>query len=147
VSLIGIGRSFGYDLRMELSGTVEKPVLTFFSTPSLESEQILLMVMAGETPQNEITYTAGERVARLGTYLGQSLLWQFGANPESADKLSVKVGERVSRHGRETYGLEYELTPRWSVIGEYDEFDEYNLGVKWKVYTSKPDPKEAADAK
>jgi translocation and assembly module TamB len=147
LSLIGVGRSFGYDLRMELTGTVDKPKLTFFSTPSLESEQILLMVMAGETPQNEITYTAGERVARLGTYLGQSLLWQFGADPESTDKLSVKVGERVSRHGRETYGIEYELDPRWSLIGEYDEFDEYNLGVKWKVYTSKPDTKEAADAK
>lgn len=147
LSLIGTGRSFGYDLRMELSGTIEKPVLLFFSTPALESEQVLLMVMAGETPQNEITYTAAERAARLGTYLGQSLLWQLGADPSKTDKLSINVGERVSRHGRETYGIEYELNPLWSLVGEYDEFDEYNLGVKWKVFTSKPETKEAVDAK
>lgn len=148
LSLVGTGRSFGYDLRMELTGTAEKPNLTFYSTPSLESEQVLLMVMAGETPRNEITYTAGERAARLGTYLGQSLLWQLGADPAATDRLSIRVGERVSRRGRETYGMEYELDPRWSLVGEYDEFDEYNLGVKWRVYSSKPDAKakEAGDA-
>lgn len=146
LSLIGTSRRYGYDLRMEVSGTVEKPQLTFFSTPTLESEQVLLMVMAGETPQKEISYTGHERATRLGAYLGQSLLGQLGADPTEAERLSVTVGERVSDQGRETYGVEYELGPRWSLVGEYDEFDAYNIGVKWHVLLEKKKPEASPDA-
>ena len=146
LALVGTSRRYGYDLRMEINGTVDRPELVFTSTPMLESEQVLLMVMAGETPQNEITYTGSQRAARLGAYLGQSLLGQFGADPATAERFSVDIGERVSAQGRETYNAEYELSPRWSVVGEYDEFDEYNLGVKWRVWTEKR-PENPANAK
>ena len=152
VSLTGTSRRYGYDLRMEISGPVEKPQLTFSSTPALESEQVLLMVMAGETPQNEVSYTGRERAARLGAYLGQSLLGQLGVDSSAQDRLTVNIGERISRQGRETYEVEYELDPRWSVVGEYDEFDEYNVGVKWKIFSQKrpqagDTQKKADDAK
>ncbi|MDF3059084.1 MAG: hypothetical protein K0R17_3299, partial [Rariglobus sp.] len=142
ISLIGTGRRYGYDLRMEIRGTADKPQLTFSSTPALESEQVLLMVMAGETPQNEVSYTGRERAARLGAYLGQSLLKQLGGDPEATERLSVSTGERVSRQGRETYDIEYALNPRWAVVGEYDEFDEYNLGLKWRVLSEKKTEEE-----
>lgn len=145
IALIGTSRRYGYDLRMELRGTAEKPELTFTSTPPLESEQVLLMVMTGETPQNEVTYSGRERAARLGAYLGQSLLRQLGGDPEKDDRLTIAVGERISRQGRETYNAEYELNPRWSLVGEYDEFDEYNVGVKWRVWAKQP-KEETADA-
>lgn len=152
ISLTGTSRRYGYDLRMEIGGTVERPELSFSSTPALESEQVLLMVMAGETPQNELSYTGRERAARLGAYLGQSLLGQLGADPTTADRLSVNVGERISRQGRETYEVGYELDPRWSLVGEYDEFDEYNVGVKWRFFSQKArraeqEKKEAGDGK
>jgi translocation and assembly module TamB len=145
ISLVGTSRRYGYDLRMEVSGTVDKPRVTFSSTPPLESEQVLLMVMAGETPQNEMSYTSRERAARLGAYLGQSLLKQLGGDPESSERFSMTVGERISRQGRETYGVEYELTPRWSLVGEYDEFDEYNLGVKWRVWSERDQEKDGKE--
>ena len=137
IALIGTSRRYGYDLRMEVSGTVERPQLVFTSIPPLESEQVLLMVMTGETPANEVSYSGRERAARLGAYLGQSLLKQLGGDPEGTERLSVSVGERISRQGRETYEVEYELTPRWSLVGEYDEFDEYNIGAKWRVWSDK----------
>src|SRR5207237_4158267 len=37
-------KQFGYDLRMEMSGPVDAPILQFTSTPPLSSEQILLMI-------------------------------------------------------------------------------------------------------
>jgi len=146
ISLIGTSRRYGYDLRMEVTGTVEKPILTFSSTPPLESEQVLLMVMAGETPQNEVTYSGRQRAARLGAYLGRSLLGQLGPDATATERLSITSGERVSRQGRETYGAEYVLNPRWSLVGEYDEFDEYNLGVKWRVLSEKKPEEEKKDA-
>ena len=48
----------------------------------------------------------------------------------------ISTGEKVSRGGRETYRIEYDLNGRWSLIGEYDEFDDYNAGLKWKIYSS-----------
>jgi translocation and assembly module TamB len=144
ISLIGTSRRYGYDLRMEVRGTTDKPELTFSSTPALESEQVLLMVMTGETPQNEVSYTGRERATRLGAYLGQSLLKQLGGDPEATERLSVSVGERISRQGRETYHVEYEMNPRWSLVGEYDEFDEYNLGVKWRVFSEAKEEDENA---
>jgi translocation and assembly module TamB len=146
IALTGTSRRYGYDLRMEISGTTERPQLTFTSTPALESEQVLLMVMAGETPQNETSYTGRERAARLGTYLGRSLLGELGADPTASDRLSISVGERISRQGRETYDVEYELDPRWSLVGQYDEFDEYNVGVKWRVFSQKRTQHEKEEA-
>lgn len=132
--LTGVARRFGYDIRMELSGAATAPLLTFSSSPPLEHGQVLLMVMAGEAPKDEVTYSTTERAARLGAFLGQSLISSLG-RPDEAERFSLSTGEKVSRQGRETYQMEYRLTDRWSITGEKDEFDEYNAGVKWRVYT------------
>jgi hypothetical protein len=31
--------------------------------------------------------------------------------------------------------VEYKLTDRWSLVGEYDRFNALNAGVKWKIYS------------
>jgi hypothetical protein len=44
------------------------------------------------------------------------------------------VPARISaKSGRPSYDIEYKFTDRWSVIGEYDRFDQYNLNLKWEV--------------
>lgn len=135
IMLTGTSRRFGYDVRMELTGAASNPALTFSSSPPLESEELLLMVMAGEPPGDEIQYTTGQRAARLGAYLGQSLLTRLGGDPGRAERLTVTTGERVSRQGRETYGLEYQIDDRWSLVAEYDEFDDQNVGIKWRFWS------------
>jgi translocation and assembly module TamB len=134
LSLVGTAQRLGYDLRMELGGAASNPELKFFSSPPLASEKVLLLVMAGEAPQDEVTYSSSQRATKLGTYLGQSLLNQFTGNSRGEDRFTISTGEKVSREGRETYRVEYELDRRWSVLGEYDEFDDFNAGVKWKVF-------------
>jgi translocation and assembly module TamB len=132
--LVGTSRRFNYDIRMEASGAAVAPLLTFSSSPPLEHGQVLLMVMTGQAPNDEIVFTDQQRAARLGTFLGQSLLASVG-DADSAERLSISTGERISRQGRETYEFEYRLNEKWSVTGEYDEFDNYNAGVKWRVYS------------
>ena len=56
--------------------------------------------------------------------------------------MEISSGEQVSRQGRETYEFEYKLGERWSLLGEYDQFDSYNAGVKWRVYTEESKPLE-----
>lgn len=141
--MTGTSRRYGYDLRMELTGTASEPVLAFSSNPPLDAKQVWMMVTAGETPRDEVTYSGSQRVTRFGTYLGQSLINNFGGDAADADRLSIAPGERVSRQGRETYDIEYRLSDRFTLVGEYDEFDDYNAGVKWK-FLPRPDTKPDA---
>ena len=142
----GTSRRYGYDLRLEISGPASMPVLLFSSSPPLESEQVLLLVMAGEMPNKELTYTGNQRAARFGTFIGKSLFSSVSGDSGAADRLTISAGEKVSRQGRETYEVEYSLGKRWSLVGEYDEFDDYNAGLKWRVLTDKR-KEEKSDAK
>ena len=144
--LRGTGRSNGYDLIMEITGAAEAPRIVFTSSPALDSDQLLLMVMTGAAPSNDVTYSRNQRFARLGAFLGQSLLGSFGGDATSADHLSITSGEKVSRQGRETYDVEYKLSDRWTWVGEYDEFDDYNIGLKWRLYPGPRKPEASGDA-
>lgn len=131
-------RSLGYDLRMELSGPANDPALTFTSSPPLASEQVLLMVMAGETPSSEISYSTTQRAQSIGRYLGKSLFSGiFGSDDGGSERLSFTSGENVTEQGRETFIAEYRLNEDWSVVGEYDEYDEYNIGFRRKIFARK----------
>jgi translocation and assembly module TamB len=133
IFLRGKGRRYGYDLTLEVSGGASKPNITFTSSPALESDQLLLMVMTGAAPSNEMNNTATQRVAQIGRYLGQSLIGSLSGNSAEADRLSIASGEKISRQGKETYDIEYRLSDRWMLTSEYDEFDDYNIGLKWRV--------------
>ncbi len=144
VSFVGTVRRMNYDLRLEVSGAASAPVVVFSSSPPLEAGQVLLLVMAGEAPRAEVTFSDQQRVARLGAYFGQSLMTSLGGESETGQRLTFTSGEDVSRQAKETYGIEYRLSERWSLVGEYDEFDEFNAGVKWRVFSkggSKETPK------
>lgn len=131
----GTSRSHGFDLRLEATGPAADPALQFSSAPPLSSEQILLLVMAGEFPQPE-NGTAGRLgYASLGTFLGQSLLNNVSGGRVDPDKLTLVAGGDVSRSGRETYAVEYELSKRLSLLGEYDEFDNFNAGLRWRLFS------------
>lgn len=130
------GQRIGYDLRMELEGKASEPQLTLQSSPALTSEEVLMLVMAGVTPNDDADLLNADRALRLGVYFGQGLLGDLFGTDES-ERLTVSTGEKLSRLGKETYEFEYEFADRWSVVGEYDEFDYYNAAVKWRVRPGK----------
>jgi translocation and assembly module TamB len=138
VYLRGTARRYGYDITMEIDGNASHPNVVFNSSPALDSEQVLLMVMTGTAPSNELNRSATQRVANIGIFLGSSLLSSLGADASEADRLSIAAGEKISRQGKETYDIEYRLTDRWTLTGEYNEFDEYNAGVKWRIFRGAP---------
>ena len=134
IYLRGQGQRYGYDLTLEIDGKASAPNVVFTSSPALESEQVLLMVMAGAAPRNDIAVTGTQRMTQLGTFVGQNLLSSFTSDGADADRLSIASGEKISRQGKETYDIEYKLSDKWMVTGEYNEFDEYNAGLKWRVF-------------
>lgn len=127
-------RRYGYDLRLEGRGPVDQPILTFAAAPALTSEQVLLLVMAGQMPGDTASAITGDRkrLTALSAYLGRGFL---GLGGDDAERLTISSGEQTTRQGAETYLVEYLLGERWSLIGEYDEFDDYNVGLRWRVYS------------
>jgi translocation and assembly module TamB len=138
----GTGRRFGYNLKLEVDGSAGSPNVALSSSPALDSEQVLLMVMTGAPPTDEINVSATQRVTRIGTFLGQSLLGSLGGNATSGDRLSIASGEKISRQGKETYEIEYKLSDQLTLVGEYNEFDEQNAGLKWRIFPRQRNPQE-----
>jgi len=133
--LSAISKQFGYDVRMEVSGTADAPIIQFTSSPPLSSEQIVLLITAGQMPQGAYTLTPQQRAQTVGLFLGSDLLSKLGFGDQTQQRLTIHSGEQISTQGKPTYNVEYKLSDRWAVTGEYDRFGDYNAGLKWRIYS------------
>ncbi len=140
INLVAASQRRDYQLRLEVTGQLPEPNLTLSSSPALEAEEVLLLVMTGQPPTGEASSSGAQRFALLGAYLGRGIFQDLGVGGEN--RLEISAGQQVSAQGRETYEIEYKLRERWSLVGEYDEYDSYNAGVKWRVYTQESVPVE-----
>ena len=122
---------------MEITGKASSPNIEFTSSPALESEQVLLMVMTGAAPSNDINTSATHRAVQIGRFFSQTLIGTLTGDTGGAERVTIEAGEKISRQGKETYQIDYKLSDRWTLTGEYDEFDEYNAGFKWRVAPKK----------
>ncbi len=128
-------KRFGYDVKMGVSGPVDAPVIQFSSNPPLSSEQLVLMVTAGELPKTGFTLSPQQRAQTAALFVGKDLLAKLGFGDSGEARLTIVSGEEMSEEGKPTYNIEYKLTDRWALEGEYDRFNAYNAGVKWRVYS------------
>jgi translocation and assembly module TamB len=131
--VLATARVFGYDVKLEVTGPASNPVIQFSSTPPLNSEQILLMLMAGELPRTDFSLTGQQRVERLALFFGRSVLSDLGFLGE-ANRLTIRSDENLSEAGKTTYSVEYKLSDDWAVIGEYDRFNDVNFMLQWRIY-------------
>jgi translocation and assembly module TamB len=120
---------------MELSGPADEPVILFTSTPPLSSDQLVLMLTAGELPRGAYNLTPQQKAQTVALFLGRDMLAKLGFSDQSEERLMFSSGEEISETGKPTYNLEYKLTKRWAVVGEYDRFNAFNAGLKWRVYS------------
>ncbi|MFN7140043.1 MAG: translocation/assembly module TamB domain-containing protein, partial [Limisphaerales bacterium] len=132
--ITGTSRAYGYELEMSITGPADGPIIEFSSTPPLTSEQIILMVTAGEVPRQGFGFTGQQRAQRLALFLGRSVLGRL-TDGAGAERLSITTGEEISEQGRETYALQYRINENWSIVGEYDRFGALNFGLKWRIFS------------
>lgn len=131
-------RLYGYDLLLELTGPSTDPVLELSSAPPLESGTILQMVSTGRRPDEGAE--RGIRFEALGVYLGRGILDQLRVDapdemePTLLEQFDLTIGADITESGRSTIEAVLPLTDRWSAIGEYDRFDDFNLNLQYKIY-------------
>jgi len=108
----------------------------FSSSPPLSSEEIVMMLTTGRMPQGLASSSTQRRAQGLALFVGKNVLTEFGiGGGDDEGRLSFRSGEQVTESGRPTYEVEYKLVEDWSLVGEYDRFSQYNIGLKWKVYS------------
>jgi len=129
----GVGQNFGYSVTVDVSGLAEEPNVIFQSVPPLTTQQILLMLTAGEIPRSDFGYSSTDKATRVGLYVGGEFLNRFIGNTSASERLVFRSGQDVTDQGSPTYLLEYRVTDRWAVFGEYDRFRDLNSGLKFKV--------------
>lgn len=127
------GTAYNYDVRMDVTGPASDANVLFSSTPPLNSEEILLLLTAGQIPQNEYAFSTEARAGRLATFLGKDWLGRFTGDLGGQPRWIIRSGEHISEQGRLTYSVEYRITDRWSIIGDYDQYDQYNANLKWRI--------------
>src|SRR5262249_19034310 len=135
LQLEAASKTFGSELKMEVTGPVDAPIVQFSSTPPLNSEQIVLMVTAGEVPHGTLNLTPQQKAQTVAVFFGKDLLAKLGFGDEGTDRLTFQSGEDVTDQGKPTYNVEFKLTDRWSLVGEYDRFNAFNAGLKWRVFS------------
>jgi translocation and assembly module TamB len=129
----GEGLNFGYTVTVDLTGPLDAPNLTLQSVPPLTAQQILLMLSAGEIPRSDFDYTTSDKASRIGFFVGKEFVNRFIGNTAATERLTLRSGEYITEEGRTTYLLEYQLTDRLSIFGEYNRFQDFNSGLKMKV--------------
>ncbi len=135
LDLTGTSRSYGYTIKLFASGSVSNPLISFSSTPAMSSEDILMMVTSGRLPPGGTSLTTQQRASQVAGFFARDLLRKMSQDPGSLDRLSVRSGEEMSETGQPTQVIEYRLDKRWSVYGEYDRFNQFNAGLKWRLYS------------
>jgi translocation and assembly module TamB len=93
-----------------------------------------LLLTAGKLPRDELSLTPQQKAQRFALFLGQRLLSKFGFTGTS-ERLTIRSGEDISESGRATYDVEYKLDRNWSIVGQYDRFNAFNLSLKRKIYS------------
>jgi translocation and assembly module TamB len=71
-------KRFGYDVKMDVTGFADAPVIQFSSTPPLSSEQLVLMTTAGELPKTGFTLSPQQRAQTAALFVGKDLLAKLG---------------------------------------------------------------------
>jgi translocation and assembly module TamB len=135
LDLTGTSRSYGYAIKLFVTGSARNPLISFSSTPAMSSEDILMMVTSGRLPPGGTSLTTQQRASQVAGFFARDLLSKISQDPASLDRLSVRSGEEMSETGQPTQVVEYQLDKRWSVYGEYDRFNQFNAGLKWRLYS------------
>jgi translocation and assembly module TamB len=128
------GIAFGYDVSVDLTGSANDPVVLFGSAQGLSPDDVVLMLTAGSVPSSDRQESDSMRAGRLALYLGRDIFSTLLSENGEASKLEVRTTEGVSPFRKETQVIEYHFTEDWSVLGEYDEFGDYNVDAKWTIY-------------
>lgn len=148
LAIEGGTKMLGFEVSMIVSGPMDEPEVALSASPTMASEDILVLILTGQLPA-EIGTRGGrsDTGQSVALYFGKDLLakWFASDDPLSdeetlLDRLEFYSGQDVSRQGTPTLEASYRLRKefiraddRLVLRLERDVWEDYNLGVRWVV--------------
>ena len=135
----------GYEISVQVGGTLDNPEVGLSSIPPLPQEELLLFVVTG-APPGSVGAEGGSlatAASPLAVYLGKNVVGQlFGGRSRAGksgfqDRIELQIGRELTRAGSVT--LDARLLLKKDPLGhgstlyitsEKDIYDQYNAGLK-----------------
>ena len=125
LNFTGTAQSASHVITMEVSNTIDEPYIQFHATPELPNTAIVRLLATGTTNESG--------AAAIGLYLSKGFLGAGSMNETLMDRLTIDFSKKQSRSGRQTFSARIELNEDWSLKGEYDQYDAYNMDLIWHL--------------
>jgi translocation and assembly module TamB len=143
LEIVAETRLQGYDITVRVSGPYDQPVVELSSVPPLSHEDLLLLILTGRPPGEDVSLRTGEQAAQdVAVFLAKDVVagWFAGgpSDDESlADRFEIYSGEDITRSGAQTTLVRYRVADAvitdndaLYITGEEDAYDHYNFGVR-----------------
>ncbi|MFT7669050.1 MAG: hypothetical protein ACI8X5_001750 [Planctomycetota bacterium] len=148
VDVIGKARMLGYDIRAHITGDYDDTEIQLTSSPSLDQEQLILLLLTGRLPEDPDQTNSLATANTVALYLAQDTLARWFADDglvnEDAilERFEFAFGNDVSKNGIETVDLAYRLTSKEGLPedlrnyrhlylnAQRDKYEDYNYGVR-----------------
>jgi translocation and assembly module TamB len=139
----------GYDVEVNVVGPYDNPRVDVSSVPPLAREDVVMLVLTGRPPSNNLTLATGERAAvDVAVYIARDVAaaWlsgegEIGSEDSLAERIEVIVGAETTKTGVDSVLVRMRLAGKpgergsgWYVTGERDVYDFYNYGLRF-VFT------------
>ncbi|MFC1844164.1 translocation/assembly module TamB domain-containing protein, partial [Thermodesulfobacteriota bacterium] len=144
LDLLANSKVQGYDINVVTQGPLDDPVITLSSSPALPNDDLLLLLLTGQPPKQEVTSgTQGRSATNVMVYLGRDFLTKWledesGTSEETIlDRFELDYGRGVTRSGEQTIESTFRLSELneekkrvYYLSGEKDRYDAFNYGLR-----------------
>ena len=144
LDLLANSKVLGYDINVVTQGPLDDPVITLSSSPALPNDDLLLLLLTGQPPQEgAASGTLGRGATNVMVYLGRDFLSKWLEDESTAsdetilDRFELDYGRGVTKSGEQTIESTFRLSEKatgqkrvYYLSGEKDRYDAYNYGFK-----------------
>ena len=144
LDLVAQSKVLGYDINVVTRGPLDDPEITLSSSPALPNDDLLLLLLTGQPPKQDLAGGGKNRGAtNVMVYLGRDFLGKWledepGASDETIlDRFKLDFGRGVTKSGEQTVEASFRLSELetgkrmvYYLSGEKDRYDAYNYGLK-----------------
>ncbi|MDX1775513.1 MAG: translocation/assembly module TamB domain-containing protein, partial [Desulfobulbales bacterium] len=144
IDILASSKVLDYDINVVTQGPIDDPVITLSSSPALPSDDLLLLLLTGQPPKQDVALGAQDRSStNLMVYLGRDFLnkWleEDSAPGEESilDRFELDYGRGVTRSGEQTIESTFRLSELnndkkrvYYLSAEKDRYDAFNYGLK-----------------
>ena len=137
------GRRAGYDITLDVSGTLENPIVEPRSSPPLERQKLLVLVITGQLPPEDLAASGLAATQAVSIYIAKDLLTQWMTGDEEPDeesffeRIEFVSGSDVSKSGVMTTEASFRLRrgvvdedDALYLVAERDVWEDYNMGLR-----------------